>query len=109
MFGVQGRFPIENMKIEGKSTTWKFPSASGEPVTYPSCDSGGATYHFCPVCGSTLYWDIDADPDRIGMAIGNLTEPTFPAPKISGFESYGHPWAMKAADLPILRLELAEE
>jgi hypothetical protein len=28
----------------------------------------------------------------------------FPPPKISGFEAYGHPWAMKAADLPIVRL-----
>ena len=73
-----------------------------------SCDSGGATFHFCPVCGSTVFWDIAAAPDIIGIAVGNLTDPTFPPPKISGFESYGHPWAMKAADLPILRLKLAE-
>ena len=109
MFGVQGRFPRGKVKIEGKSTKWKFPSDGGERVTYPSCDSGGATFHFCPVCGSTVYWDIAAAPDLIGIAIGNLTDPTFPPPKISGFESYGHPWAMKAADLPIKRLKLAEE
>ena len=51
---------------------------------------------------------IAAAPDVIGIAIGALTDPTFPPPKISGFESYGHPWAMKAADLPIVRLKLAE-
>jgi hypothetical protein len=109
MFSVQGRFPRGKVKIEGKSTKWKFPSDSGKRVTYRSCDSGGATYHFCPVCGSTVYWDIAAAPDVIGIAIGTLTDPTFPPPKISGFESYGHPWAMKAADLPIMRLKLAEE
>ena len=108
MFSVQGRFPRGKAMIEGKSTKWKFPSDSGKPVTYRSCDSGGATYHFCPVCGTTVYWDIAAAPDVIGIAIGALTDPTFPPPKISGFESYGHPWAMKAADLPIKRLKLAE-
>ena len=97
MFSVQGRFPRGKVKIVGKSTKWKFPS-----------DSGGATYHFCPVCGTTVYWDITAAPDVIGIAIGTLTDPTFPPPKISGFEAQGHPWAMKAADLPITRLKLAE-
>jgi hypothetical protein len=107
-FSIQARFPRAKAKIEGKSTTWKFPEDKKKPVTYKSCDSGGATYHFCPVCGTTVYWDIAAAPDVIGIAIGTLTDPTFPPPKISGFEAYGHPWAMKAADLPIIRLELAE-
>ena len=80
----------------------------GTEVTYRSCDSGGATYHFCPVCGTTVYWDIAAAPDVIGIAIGTLTDQTFPPPMISGFEAYGHPWAMKPADLPIIRLEYAE-
>ena len=108
MFSVQGRFPREHAKIEGKSTKWKFPDDNPKPVNYKSCDSGGATYHFCPVCGTTVYWDIAAAPDVIGIAIGTLTDPSFPPPKISGFEAYGHPWAMKAADLPIVRLEYAE-
>ena len=107
-FSIQARFPRAKAKIEGKSTTWKFPEDKKKPVTYKSCDSGGATYHFCPVCGTTVYWDIDAAPEIIGIAIGTFTDPTFPPPKISGFEKYGHPWAMKAADLPIIRLELAE-
>jgi len=107
-FSIQGRFPRDMVKIEGESTTWTFPDESGKQVAYRSCDSGGATYHFCPVCGSTVYWDIAAAPDIIGIAIGNFTDPTFPPPVISGFEAYGHPWAMKASDLPMIRLEYAE-
>jgi len=107
-FSIQGRFPRGKAKIEGKSTKWTFPGDGPKRVAYRSCDSGGATYHFCPVCGTTVYWDIAAAPDVIGIAIGTLTDPTFPPPKISGFEAYGHPWAMKAADLPIKRLKLAE-
>jgi hypothetical protein len=87
--------------IDGQSTTWTFPVEGAEPVTFRSCDSGGATYHFCPECGSTVYWDIDAAPDVIGIAVGGFTDPTFPQPMISGFEAYGHPWAMNASDLQV--------
>jgi hypothetical protein len=103
-FSIQGRFPRGKLKIEGKSTKWTFPSDKKKQT----CDNGGATYHFCPVCGTTVYWDIATSPDFVGMAIGTFFDPTFPPPKISGFEKFGHPWAMRAADLPIQRLKLAE-
>ena len=101
VFSVQARLPIEQVTIEGKSTTWTFPSGSGKPATFRSCDSGGVTYHFCPECGSTVYWEIAVAPGFLGVAIGAMTDPTFPAPKISGFEEYGHPWAMTVSDLPM--------
>ena len=101
VFSVQARLPIEHVTIEGQSTTWTFPSDSGKPATFRSCDSEGATYHFCPECGSTVYWEIAAAPEVIGVAIGAMTDPTFPPPMISGFEAYRHPWAMTASDLPM--------
>jgi len=107
-FSIQARFPREKVKIEGESTTWTFPNEDGQEVTYRSCDSGGATYHFCPTCGTTVYWDIAAAPEVVGIALGTLTDPTFPAPVISAFEAYGHPWAMTAAGLENIRLEYDE-
>ncbi|WP_430816129.1 GFA family protein [Carboxylicivirga sp. RSCT41] len=107
-FSIQGRFPKNNLKIEGKSTAWRFPNEKGQEANYRSCDSGGATFHFCPTCGTTVYWEIDAAPDIIGIALGTLTDPSFPAPVISGFEAYGHPWAMQPAELKIIRLEYDE-
>jgi len=101
VFSVQARLPMEHVTIEGQSTRWTFPSDSGEPATFRSCDSDGATYHFCPECGSTVYWEMSKAPDFFGVAIGALTDPTFPPPMISGFEAYGHPWAMTASDLPM--------
>ena len=101
VFSVQARLPVEHLTIEGESTTWTFPSESGEPVAFRSCDSGGATYHFCPECGSTVYWEIDVAPDVFGVAVGAFTDPTFPPPMISGFEAYGAPWAMNVSDLPM--------
>ncbi|HTF20903.1 MAG TPA: GFA family protein [Chryseolinea sp.] len=101
VFSVQARVPRTQASINGPSTAYKFPSATGMPVNYRSCDSGGVTYHFCPECGSTVYWDITAAPDVIGVAVGALTDTTFPAPNIAGFEAYKHPWAMNISDVPM--------
>jgi len=58
-------------------------------MTIRSCDSEGATYHFCPTCGSTVYWELSIAPNFVGAAVGGFTGPTFPPPIISGFEAYG--------------------
>jgi hypothetical protein len=91
--------------IEGKSTAWKFPIEGAKPVTYRNCASAGGTFHFCPVCGSTVWYTADADDSRIGVKIGAFADPTFPLPKISGFEEYRHPWALKTADLPMQHVD----
>lgn len=104
-FAIQARFPKEQVTIEGKSTAWKFPIAGAEPVTYRNCATTGGTFHFCPVCGSTVWYTADADDSRIGVKIGAFADPTFPAPKISGFEAYRHPWALKIADLPMQHVD----
>jgi hypothetical protein len=101
VFSVQARLPVEHVTIEGRSTTWTFPSGSEKPAAFRSCDSGGVTYHFCPECGSTVYWDISDAPDFLGVAVGGFTDPTFPPPMISGFEAYGAAWALTASDLPM--------
>lgn len=101
VFSVQARLPRDHVTIAGESKTWRFPVEGGKPAEFRSCDSGGATYHFCPECGSTLYWDIDAAPDVLGVAVGGFTDPDFPPPMIAGFEAYGAKWALNASELPM--------
>jgi hypothetical protein len=103
VFAIQARFPREQVTIEGKSTAWKLSLAKANSTEYRNCVSlgGGGTFHFCPTCGSTVWYTADADKARIGVKIGTFADPTFPAPKISGFEEYQHPWAMNAAALPM--------
>ena len=101
VLAVQARIPKGQVTIEGESKTWTFPSEGGEPVTFRSCDSAGTTYHFCPECGSTVYWDLSTAPDVVGVAVGSFADPTFPPPMGSGFEAYGHPWTMNLSDLQI--------
>lgn len=96
-FGLQARFPREQLKIEGKSSTWRFPGE--KPVSYRTCADGGATFHFCPVCASTVYYTADADKARIGIKIGTFADQTFPPPKITGYEEFHHPWVMNLKGL----------
>ena len=101
VLSVQARIPREQVTIEGRSTTWTFPESGKPPAEYRSCDSMGLTYHFCPECGSTVYWEISVAPELLGVAIGTFADPTFPPPMISGFAAEGAAWAMNVSDLPM--------
>jgi hypothetical protein len=111
VFSVQARFPNEQVTIEGKSTAWKFPIDGAKPTPYRTCagsdgirtDSAAdvVTSHFCPVCGSTVYYFRKSDPGRTGVKVGAFADPTFPAPMGSGFEEYRHPWTANVAALPM--------
>jgi hypothetical protein len=92
---------MEHVKTAGRSTTRQFPNDSEKPSEFRSCDSGGVTYHFCPVCGSTVYWELAIAPEFLGVAVGTFADPTFPPPMIAGFEAYGAAWAMNVSDLPM--------
>jgi hypothetical protein len=105
MFSVQTRFPREHVKIEGESSTWTFPVPGAEPVTFRSCDSGGATYHRCPECGAVVYWEMSIAPEVWGANVGGFTDPTFPPPMISGFEVFGAPWVMNISELEMAHFQ----
>eukprot|EP00438_Fugacium_kawagutii_P032959 Skav223869 [mRNA] locus=scaffold1226:200619:201200:- [translate_table: standard] len=107
IFAVQARFPKEQVMIEGTSTSWKIPKDQADQLEYRNCVSlgGGGCFHFCPQCGSTVWYTADADLLRVGVKVGCLTDPTFPAPKLSGFEDYMHPWALDTASLRIQHIK----
>jgi hypothetical protein len=48
--------------------------------------------YFCPNCGSTLYWKAENLPTLIGVAVGALADPNYPAPVRSVFEQSKHIW-----------------
>ena len=107
-FSVQARFPNEQVKIEGKSMAWTFDGAT--PLPYRTCSSSNGitnsppdvvTSHFCPVCGSTVYYFRASDPARTGVRVGAFADQTFPPPIGSGLEEYRHPWVMNIAALPM--------
>lgn len=71
VFGVQARFRREQVTaIEGRATPFARLGDSGNPITF----------HFCPVCGSTVYWELGGAPELVAVAVGAFADPGFPAP-----------------------------
>jgi len=52
VIGNQARFRREQVTFAGKSTAWMRTAESGNALTF----------HFCPTCGSTVYWESEGFP-----------------------------------------------
>ena len=64
----QARFRREQVTIAGKDTAWMRTAESGNALTF----------HFCPTCGSTVYWEGEGFPADVAVAIGSFADPTPP-------------------------------
>ena len=81
-FSVGAFYPAEVVAISGTAKQFTRASASG----------GKVHFHFCSNCGSTVYWQADKVPALIGVAVGALADPKYPAPVRSIFEQSKHTW-----------------
>ena len=87
-FGEQARYPRAQVTIAGRSTTW---SRVGD-------EGGGATFHFCPTCGATVYYELADYPDFVAIPVGAFADPGFPTPWVSVYESRKHRWVVPPAE-----------
>ena len=56
-------------------------------------DSGFAVrFHFCPRCGSNVYWEPRRMPDLLGIALGAFADPKLPQPTQSVWTRDKHHW-----------------
>ncbi len=85
-FGVGAFYPEGAVAISGTPKEFTRDGASG----------GRVHSYFCPTCGSTVYWKADRLPSLIGVAVGTMADPTYPAPVISVFEQSKHDWVQIA-------------
>jgi hypothetical protein len=83
----QARFRREQVTFAGKATAWMRTAESGNALTF----------HFCPTCGSTVYWEGEGFPGYVAVAIGNFADPNFPAPTIGGVGGVAPPLGVLAA------------
>jgi hypothetical protein len=69
-------------------------SISGNPTQFTRRSDTGRSviFRFCPTCGSTVYWEAEAFPGHIAVAVGAFADPGFPAPTSSGWEARRHHW-----------------
>lgn len=87
-FGAQARFHRDAVSIEGEATRFTRTGDGGTAITF----------HFCPTCGSTVYWLIPTLADFVVVAVGAFADPTFPAPTVSFYEARQHPWMAFASE-----------
>ena len=70
------------MRTEGPSKVYVRGSDSGRKIEI----------HFCPDCGSSVYWYAEFGPGFIGIALGGFADPSMPWPTFSVWETTRHPW-----------------
>ena len=74
--------------VQGVSKTFTRNSAVGKLVTF----------HFCPECGSTLFWEPERMPHLIDVAVGAFAAPPFPQPEQSVWTNDKHAWLSLPGD-----------
>jgi hypothetical protein len=86
-FAVQARWPRAQVQIDGASKTFVKVADSGNR----------ATFHFCPDCGSDVYYEVDSKVDDkfndlIAVPFGAFDDPFFLTPAYSVWENRKHDW-----------------
>ena len=81
-FSAQARWRDDHVTQRGAFKEWTTIGDSGR----------SATFRFCPECGSTLTYQIEALPGLTAIAIGGFADPHFLQPQFSVFESRKHQW-----------------
>jgi hypothetical protein len=68
--------------VEGEYRTWRRAGDSSRFLDF----------HFCPTCGSTVFWEAEGTPDLVTVAIGAFADPSFPAPVRTVWAEKKHGW-----------------
>jgi hypothetical protein len=90
VYGVAGYFGREQVRTEGAFKRYRRSSDAGR---YMDCA-------FCPECGSTVFWELEVLPDRIGVAAGAFADPGFPAPHLAVWTENKYHWVPLPEDVP---------
>ena len=69
-YGLAAFFSRADVTIEGASKRYTRQSDTGFPVVF----------HFCPDCGSTVFWEPQRKPEALAVGVGSFADPAFPAP-----------------------------
>lgn len=81
-YGVAAFFARDAVEATGRTGTFRRSSDSGHAVVF----------HFCPDCGSTVFWEPARKPDSVAVAVGCFGDPSFPAPTRAVWDERRHPW-----------------
>jgi hypothetical protein len=83
-FGMQAGFHADQVQVAGRFHDYTRVS--------DEADRKAHVFHFCPVCGSQVFYTEPSDPALVVVSVGSFADPTFPPPTESGYDSRRHAW-----------------
>lgn len=81
-FAVQARFAPEMVTVSGICRERTRLSDTGN----------AAVFHFCPDCGTTIWYHAMPDHTLFAVPVGLFADPAFPGPSYSVYEDRKHGW-----------------
>ena len=81
---MQAAFEADQVQVVGRSSD--FSRVSDE------ADRKQHIFHFCPDCGSQVFYTEPTEPGLVVVSVGSFADPSFPAPTESGYDSRRHRW-----------------
>jgi hypothetical protein len=81
-FHFGATYPKERVHLDGDRKIYERDADSGYRIRF----------HFCPNCGTTLYWEGDRNSAVCGVAVGAFDTSAFPPPSDSIWEESMHSW-----------------
>jgi steroid delta-isomerase-like uncharacterized protein len=88
-FHYGATFLKERVRLDGQPKVFERLAHTGYRIRF----------HFCPNCGSTLYWEGDRNAAVCGVAVGAFETGTFLPPSDSIFEESMHEWFELPAEM----------
>jgi hypothetical protein len=83
-FGLQAGFRSGQVQVSGRFSDYARVSDEADRKEH--------VFHFCPDCGSTVFYTEPTEPDLIVVSVGAFADPSFPPPTRSGYAMRRHPW-----------------
>jgi hypothetical protein len=83
-FGMQAGFRADQVQISGRFDDYARVSDEADRKEH--------VFHFCPDCGSQVFYTEPSEPDLVVVSTGAFADPTFPPPTESGYDWRRHPW-----------------
>lgn len=83
-FGMQAAFEPSQVQTLGRYSTYRRISDEADRKPHD--------FHFCPECGSQVFYTEPDEPDLVVVSVGSFADPAFPPPTEEGYASRRHHW-----------------
>ena len=100
-FGMQAGFKAEQVTVAGRFNDYARSSDEADHKEH--------VFHFCPDCGSQVFYTEPTEPDLVVVSVGSFADSSFPPPTESGYDWRRHPWVGLPDSIQRYSIELWDE